>query len=332
MKSRVIQGSLSLGGGLFVLVALLWLGTRSPNLAAAYSPPDASAAIPLANFHLWGINEIFSCPDGSVQFIEMRTDFTGQEFLQGHELRATSGAQTRSFFFPGNGPSYTLTPKSLLIATAGFGTLPGGVNPDFTLTSSLIFTNGAAGSVSLIGANTLAYSAGQLPLDGLNSLGQGGVVATNSPTNFAGQTGSVSCPPAPDLTLTKTAQASGIVEAGDVLTYTIVAANGGTAVATNTLITDAVPLNTTYVPNSASDGGIFGSGVISWANLTISQGTTLTRTFQVTIGAAITTGDRITNTAYISSAQGQAVAASVTVTAGEEINKKTYLPLIRKNS
>ncbi|MBI1878035.1 MAG: DUF11 domain-containing protein [Chloroflexi bacterium] len=194
----------------------------------------------------------------------------------------------------------------MLIATAGFGSLPGGVAPDYILTSSLIFTNGAAGSVSLIGAATspLSYSAGQLPLDGINSLSQGGATGVNSPRNFAGQQGSVSCLQAPDLTLSKTADAPGNVEAGIVMTYTIRATNQGTAAATNALITDVVPLSVTYVPNSASDGGVFGSGVISWTNLTISQATTLTRTFQVTVGSTITTGDKITNTAFITSAEG----------------------------
>lgn len=331
MRSRMIQGGLSLSGGLLVLVAMLWLGAKSPNPAAAYSPPDTSAAIPLASFHLWEINEIFSCPDGSVQFVEMRTTSTGQEFLQGHELQATNGAQTHSFIFPNNKPNYSTTPKFLLIATTGFSSLAG-VTPDYTLPiTGFIFTTGA-GSVELVGAVTppLTYSAGQLPLDGLNSLAQGGVITNASPTNFAGQTGSISC--LPKLTLSKSAQATGIVEAGNVLTYTIVVANGGIMAATNALITDAVPLSATFVPNSASNSGVFGSGVISWANLTISQGTAVTRTFQITVGATITTGDRITNTAYISSAEGKVASGSVTITAGQEINKKTYLPIIRKNS
>jgi hypothetical protein len=189
----MIQGSLSLSGGLLVFVAMLWLGVRSPH-PAIYSPPDAKAAIPLATFHFWEINEIFSCPDGSVQFVEMRTDFTGQEFLQGQELRTASGAQTRSFFFPNNKPNYSTTPKFLLIATAGFSSIAG-VTPDYTLPiTGFIFTTGA-GSVELIGAVTppLTYSAGQLPLDGIKSLGQGGVAATTSPTNFAGQAATRPC-------------------------------------------------------------------------------------------------------------------------------------------
>lgn len=193
MKSQMIRLYLLLSWGLLLMLGLLSWGLKEPNSVAAYSPPNVGAVAPNANFHLWQIKEIFSCANGSIQFVEMVTTFDGQHVLNGHELRATSGAQTRSFFFPSNSSTPTEN-KSLLIATSGFGSLPGGITPDFTLTSSLIFTNGAAGSVSLIGANTLSYGAGQLPLDGINSLSQGGVTGVNSPTNFAGQTGSISCP------------------------------------------------------------------------------------------------------------------------------------------
>jgi uncharacterized repeat protein (TIGR01451 family) len=317
---------------LLLIGAVFSWGAGDADPVEAFAPLNIGDVFPSANFHLWEINEIFTCADGSVQFVEMVTNSTGQHVLFNHELRATSGAQNRSFIFPFNMPMYTTTPKYLLIATSGFGSLPGGVIPDYILTSSLIFTNGAAGSVALIGATPgLSYVAGQLPLDGINSLSQGGTTGINSPRNFAGDTGSVSCLQAPDLTLSKTADAPGIVEAGIVMTYTIHAENQGTAAATNALITDTVPLSVTYVPNSASNGGIFGSGVISWANLTINQGATLTRTFQVTVGSTITTGDKITNTAYITSAQGASDVASVVVTGGSFTSQKIYLPLILKN-
>lgn len=332
MKARLVRLGLAVGGAWLLIGAVFLWGAWEANLAAAFAPPQGGSLFPNANFHLWQINEIFTCADGSVQFVEMVTNIAGQNVLANHELRATGGIQTRSFFFPQNMPSYTTPPdKYLLIATSGFVGLPGGVTPDYIMTSSLIFTNGAAGSVALIGATpALNYSAGQLPLDGVNSLSVGGVVGTNSPKNFAGQQGSIAC--TPDLTLSKTANAAGVVEAGVVLTYTIIAANQGTAVATGGLITDTLPLSVTYVPNSASNGGIFGSGVISWPNLTISQGLFITRTFQVTVGSTITTGDKITNTAFITSAQGASASGSATVTGGSLTSQKIYLPTILKSN
>jgi hypothetical protein len=51
----------------------------------------------------------------------------------------------------------------------------------------------------------------------------------------------------------------------------------------------------------------------------------------VTVGSTITTGDKITNTAYITSAQGASDVASVVVTGGSFTSQKIYLPLILKN-
>jgi len=335
MKSQMIRISLLLSWGLLLMLGLLSWGVKEPDPVAAYAPPHAGEAAPNASFHFWQINEIFSCPDGSAQFVEMVTGSTGQQFLENQVLRATSGAQTHSFIFPNNSPDYNTTPKSLLIATAGFGSLPGGITPDFILPANFIFTVGS-GSVELVGAATLliSYSSGGLPLDGITSLGQGGATGVNSPRNFAGQTSSISCPAVPNLTLTKTADApgTGIVEAGGVLSYTITVFNSGNAAATSALITDAVPISTTYVPNSASNGGSFSSGIISWPNLTINPATSLTRAFQVTVSGTVTTGNKITNTAYITSAQGVSATGFSVVTVGDVASGKTYLPLILKNS
>ncbi len=331
--TNIIRLCLLFSQGLLLILGLLLPGVKAPPPAAAYAPYEMGEAMPNASFHLWQINEIFSCPNGSVQFIEMTTNSANQEFLGGHVLQATSGAQTHPFTFPNNLPSDSAQ-KSVLIATAGFGNLPGGVTPDYTLPANFIFITGS-GSVELVGAFTspISYNSGGLPLDGINSLRPGGATGVNSPRNFAGQPGSISCPPVPDLTLSKTADAVGIVQTGSTLTYTLVVANNGAAAATNGLMSDTIPVSTTYVPNSASNGGTFASGVVSWANLPIAPGATLTRTFQVTVSAAITTGDKITNTAQITSTEGiTATARPVVVTGGSQTSNRTYLPVIFKES
>ena len=339
MSSRLMRLCLlALSGGLLLLGLAFLEGLTSPQPAAAYAPSHADEALPNASFHLWEVNEIFTCSDGSAQFIELFTTSNGQQFLNGNQLRAANDddGQTRSFVFPSDSPAPTAD-KFLLIATSGFAALPGGITPDFILPSNFIFTTGGAGSVTLVGASTpaLNYGDGELPLDGIQSWNQGNpnFAATNSPQNFAGEIGSVFCSPKPDLTLTKTAAAASIVEGGKLLTYTLAVANKGLVAVTNTLITDAIPLNTVYVPNSASDGGIFGSNIISWTNLTIDHGVTLTRTFQVTVGAILTTGDKIINTAYVSTDEKELAVDSVTVTVGQTVNNGTtlYLPLILKN-
>src|SRR4051794_6135004 len=83
-----------------------------------------------AAFHLWQVKEAYSNSDGSVQFIEMFDSFGAETFLNGFALTANSDGNIKTFTFPSNLSQNT--PGSLLIATSGFGSLPGGVNPDFT--------------------------------------------------------------------------------------------------------------------------------------------------------------------------------------------------------
>lgn len=333
MKSQMLRSYLLLSWGLLLILGLLSWGVKEPDLVAAYSPRNARLADPI---EMWDVNEIFICGDGSEQFIELRNPTSAdQETEFGEEdLIATNlaGTQTHIFTFPSDVDPPTGN-KSLLIATNGFSSLPGGVTPDFIIPDNFLFPGG--GTVTLVTYDSISYGAGQLPLDGVNSLNRQGanlISATNSPRNYAGQQGSVSCPPsAPRLSLIKTADAAGIVEAGVVLSYTINVVNSGGVGATSALITDTVPISTSYVADSASDGGIFSSGIISWPNLTINPGTSLIRTFQVTVKATVTTGDKITNTAYITSAQGVGATGSNVVTVGDVANRKIYLPIIRKN-
>jgi uncharacterized repeat protein (TIGR01451 family) len=117
---------------------------------------------------------------------------------------------------------------------------------------------------------------------------------------------------APSLSLTKSASPTPAL-AGKVLTYTIVVANSGGAEATGVTITDTVPDNTTYIPGSASDGGILEGSEVKWMGLTIAQGTSVTRTFQVTIGI-IADGSTLTNTAYVSCAEKASSSHTITTT------------------
>jgi uncharacterized repeat protein (TIGR01451 family) len=117
---------------------------------------------------------------------------------------------------------------------------------------------------------------------------------------------------APSLSLTKSASPT-LALAGKVLTYTIVVANSGGADATSVTITDTVPDNTTYIPGSASDGGALEGSDVKWAGLTIAQGTSMTRTSQVTVGI-IPDGSTITNTAFVSSAEKASSSHTITTT------------------
>ncbi len=208
MKGLTHRCLLTLCSGCLLILGLLSWGTQDPDRAEAFSPPHRANLLPNATFHLWQINEIFTCPDGSTQFVELATDFTGQEFLAGHELRADGTQTSSSFFFPFDMPPYLTPPVvHLLIATSGFENLSGGVVPDYILPPNFISTDGGFGSVSLIGASALNYGPGELPLDGIHSLNGLNITDVNSPQNFAGQQGSIRCPPVTKLYVTNNTNA-----------------------------------------------------------------------------------------------------------------------------
>lgn len=180
-------------------------------MACAVGPSTQAAQ------HFWDVKEIYSNHDGSVQFIEFFTTFSSQQFLNAHTITATStvgGTPTvKTFTFPSNlstsppNPSSTAN-RHMLIATPGFGALAGGVADDFPLTFTPpggTFFNPNADSITInFGPNfdIVTFAGSLLPKDGVNSLTdqapagtQNLVVGVNSPTRFAGATGSVNLPP-----------------------------------------------------------------------------------------------------------------------------------------
>lgn len=174
------------------------LGPALFLMAVAATPSQAA-------FHLWTINEIYSNEDGTVQFIELFCDVSGQQFLSGHTITASlTGETNRVFTFPSNSPSPT-TDRHLLIATAAFAGLPGSVTPDFILPDGFLFTPN--GTVNFANADTENYTG--LPTDGVQSLNYpGGTAAANSPTNFAGTVGSIDAGSEPTETPTATMEAT----------------------------------------------------------------------------------------------------------------------------
>ena len=144
-----------------------------------------SAGPALASFHLWVIDEIYSNADGTVQFIELQTASSGQQFLSGHTL-SSSGATTQSFTFPSDLPGDTAG-KTFLVGTAGFAAL-GLVAPDYTVPNG--FLSVTNGSVDFAGVDVVSWAA--LPIDGLNSINHSGAKAINTARNFAGSSATIS--------------------------------------------------------------------------------------------------------------------------------------------
>jgi hypothetical protein len=155
------------------------------------------AAAAGASFHTFVIDELYSSPDGSLQFVELHESVgaNGEDLLAGHSLTSTSGAVTRNYTFPTNLPSALTANKRVLIATQGFANL-GIVAPDYIVAAPFLFPGG--GTLNYAGVDSFTYAA--LPGDGVNALYRSGAVAPNVATNFAGQSGSVAPAPPPPST------------------------------------------------------------------------------------------------------------------------------------
>ena len=165
-----------------------------------------------AAFHLWHVKEVFTNASGSVQFVEMFDSFSFETSTSGLSLTANSDGNIKTFTFPGNLSGST--PGSLLIATTGFGSLPGGITPDFTFSQggvSGMFFNPNATNLTFTfngSGDTMAFAGATLPKDGFNSLTDAGAsgfppgtpnisAGGNSPVNNSNNKGQVNLAPEP---------------------------------------------------------------------------------------------------------------------------------------
>ncbi len=123
----------------------------------------------------------------------------------------------------------------------------------------------------------------------------------------------------PNLTLTKVAD-SGTVDAGDRLTYTIAVTNqlSANAIATGVFFTDVVPANTTFVTATTSGltfEGPDASEVMTWTlSSSLAPSNDAVITFTVDVNSPLANGTILTNTAWVTCAQGDMAADTVTVT------------------
>lgn len=101
------------------------------------------------------------------------------------------------------------------------------------------------------------------------------------------------------------------VDDGEDLTYTLTAENNINVALNNVVITSTVPAGTTYVANSASDGGTESGGIVTFPAVSLSGGTSTQRTFQVTETGS---GSSIVNTACATATGGYEDCSTITTT------------------
>lgn len=147
-----------------------------------------------AGAHTWDVNEVFSNADGSIQFIELReNNGTPNETGVGNQ---TLSSNTQSFNMGAGAVAAPTSNKHFLIATAGFAALPGAPTPDVIIPAGLVPFFATSGDTISYGTID-SWAFGTVPTNGSDSLDRTTGVGPNSPTNFAGDTGSVDATPPP---------------------------------------------------------------------------------------------------------------------------------------
>jgi hypothetical protein len=167
----------------------------------------------VATFHQWDIVEAYTSLDGSVQFIEMFNDTTFNSENLAFTQSGGIFSSGNSYSFPTDLPAGTAN-KTFLVGTNSYDAIAQvDVNvpvPDYVVVDNFFSTSGDTLELKWFTSSvfdTLIFTAGQLPTDGINSLnhafgdsGNSSSSLLNSPTNFAGDTGSVTlAPPSADF-------------------------------------------------------------------------------------------------------------------------------------
>jgi hypothetical protein len=162
------------------------------TMLSSFIAATCAVAISPAAFaggHTWRISEVFSTPDGLIQFIELRESFNGQFETN---LGSTSCTST-GFSVPGASLAQPTTGRHYLIATQSFADLPGAPAPDRIIPANMIpFFNDSGDTI--VHSSWDSWTFGALPTDCISSLHKGlppnfpVTTGLNTPTNYAGQT------------------------------------------------------------------------------------------------------------------------------------------------
>ncbi len=172
-------------------VRALRLFPRSASLSLCAALAWGAAAS--AGTHTWDVNEVYSNADGSIQFVELReTGGLPNETGVGNQTLSSTG---ESFNMGAGSVSAPTTNKHYLIATPAFAALPGAPTPNVIIPAGNIPFFNTGGDTVTYGVYD-SWNFGAVPTNGIDSLSRTTGVGANSPTNYAGQTGSVNGSPA----------------------------------------------------------------------------------------------------------------------------------------
>jgi hypothetical protein len=159
---------------------VLYLGIFALATLLLWSGPAAAGS------HLWRFSEFYSNADGTIQFIEFyESGGSANEF---HLTGKTLSSNGNSYVFPTDLPGPTANLK-FLVGTPAYASLPGVPAPDYVIAANFFDTTGDTMTIEWY--DTITFNDGDVPTDGVNSMNYDFSTGVNSPTNFAGTTGTV---------------------------------------------------------------------------------------------------------------------------------------------
>jgi uncharacterized repeat protein (TIGR01451 family) len=218
--------------------------------------------------------------------VDLATASPGQRLTYTLTYRNTGNADASDVVL-----SDTLPARTTFVSASGGGTFAGGV-----VTWSLgTVAAGTSGSVLLTVQLDAVFPHGVTPVENSAVVSS----ATTAPVGSNPATTTVSA--APSLSLTKSVNLT-TASPGELLTYTLAYANTGNADASQVVLSDALPARTTFV--SASGGGTFAQGGVTWSLGTLAPGASGVVTLTVRLDAVFPAGETtVANTAVLESGE-----------------------------
>jgi hypothetical protein len=148
--------------------------------------------------HLWRFSEFYSSPDKQIQFIEMQEigGSDNETGIEGHWYATNSFNQNHSQIL-GTPLPFGTANKKFLVGSQSYAALPGVPAPDYIVPDGIIEPSGD--TIVWWFYQTLTIPPDTMPSNGTHSLhlknpanpSLGFKTGPNSPTNFAGETGTL---------------------------------------------------------------------------------------------------------------------------------------------
>ena len=147
-----------------------------------------------ASFHTWDISELFSSADGTQQYIEFQevNGSNNQHQLLNRDLISSSGGMENILTFGNNLPNSSTANRNFLVATAAFVAATG-LQADYIISDGFLFLSN--GTLNFANVDTISY--GALPTDGFTALFANGSTGAGTPTNYSGDSVTLSNVPLP---------------------------------------------------------------------------------------------------------------------------------------